>query len=80
MAFIGACYLLSLITFIDTIRYLPRRYLPRQLVGYLIYPYTKKHKRDIIKSAPKFYLFDPGIANYLTQQSIADLQGNKIIQ
>lgn len=45
------------------------------LLGYFIYPYSKKIKRDLISSAPKFYLFDVGIANYLAKQSVTSLRG-----
>ncbi len=45
------------------------------MLGYFIYPYNKKIKRDIIMSVPKFYLFDIGIANYLSRQIITDLKG-----
>lgn len=45
------------------------------LIGYHIYPYHKKIKRDIIASTPKFYFFDVAIANFLAQQSILSLKG-----
>lgn len=45
------------------------------LLGYFIYPYTKKIKRDLISSIPKFYLFDVGVANYLAHQSVTLLKG-----
>lgn len=45
------------------------------LLGYFIYPFQKKIKRDIIVSMPKFYLFDVGVANYLSKQSFYDLKG-----
>ena len=45
------------------------------LLGYFIYPYQHKISRDIIIATPKFYLFDVGVANYLTKQVIANLQG-----
>ena len=38
------------------------------LLGYFIYPYHKKVKRDIVASTPKFYLFDVGVANYLAHR------------
>ena len=44
-------------------------------LGYFIYPYNKKKKRDLIMTTPKFYLFDVGIANYLAQQALTGLQG-----
>lgn len=46
------------------------------MLGYYIYPYNKKVKRDILTSAPKFYLFDVGVANYLARQSLIELKGN----
>ncbi len=45
------------------------------LLGYFVYPYAKKIKRDIVMSAPKFYLFDVGVANYLARHSLTDLRG-----
>lgn len=45
------------------------------LLGYFIYPYRKKKKRDLILSKPKFYLFDVGVANYLAKQPVTTLQG-----
>ena len=45
------------------------------LIGYFIYPYNKKVKRDIILAAPKFYLFDVGIANYFSQEQIFAIKG-----
>lgn len=45
------------------------------LVGYLIYPHTKRRNRRIITSAPKFYLFDIGIANFILGNSISNKQG-----
>ena len=46
------------------------------LLGYFIYPFSKKIKRDIITSMPKFYLFDIGIANYLSKQMPQALNGS----
>jgi len=45
------------------------------LLGYFIYPYSKKVKRDIISATPKFYLFDVGVANYLAKRSLTNLKG-----
>ncbi|MBS0286666.1 MAG: ATP-binding protein [Proteobacteria bacterium] len=45
------------------------------LVGYYLYPYHKKVKRDLISHTPKFYLFDVGVANYIKQKNITDLKG-----
>lgn len=46
------------------------------LLGYFIYPYAKKIKRDVITATPKFYLFDVGVANYLAHQSMNQLKGD----
>jgi len=45
------------------------------LLGYFIHPFTKNNKRNLIMHAPKFYLFDVGIANYLAKRNITELQG-----
>ncbi|HJD56116.1 MAG TPA: DUF4143 domain-containing protein [Rickettsia endosymbiont of Pyrocoelia pectoralis] len=45
------------------------------LVGYLVYPYTKKVNREIISSIPKFYFFDVGVANNITQYQLNKLKG-----
>ena len=44
------------------------------LLGYYIFPYRKKIKRDIISSIPKFYLFDVGIASALAKKKATTLQ------
>lgn len=46
------------------------------LIGYNVFPYNKKIKRDLITAMPKFYLFDVGIANYLARQQVVELRGN----
>jgi predicted AAA+ superfamily ATPase len=46
------------------------------LIGYHIYPYNKKIKRDLITAMPKFYLFDVGVANYLARQAVLELRGS----
>jgi predicted AAA+ superfamily ATPase len=45
------------------------------LIGYLIMPFFKKAKRQLIESTPKFYLFDVGVANYLGKRTIQTLKG-----
>ncbi len=45
------------------------------LVGYLIYPYTKKVSRAIISHTPKFYYFDVGIASRLSKKNYLELTG-----
>jgi uncharacterized protein len=44
-------------------------------LGYFIYPYNKKRKRELISAAPKFYLFDLGVASYLAQHVVTSLTG-----
>src|SRR3990167_3720704 len=46
------------------------------LLGYFVYPYKKKKKRDLIIATPKFYLFDVGVANYIARQPVTVLQGD----
>lgn len=46
------------------------------LVGYFVYPFHKKIKRDLVLATPKFYLFDVGVANYLARQTISALKGS----
>ncbi len=45
------------------------------LLGYFIYPYNKKVKRNLILATPKFYLFDVGVAQYFSKEKIYSLQG-----
>ncbi len=45
------------------------------LVAYSIEPYAVKIKRDLIVATPKMYLFDVGVANYLSKKNISNLQG-----
>ncbi len=45
------------------------------MVGHLIYPYAKKDNRQAISRAPKFYLFDIGVANYLTDSPVLSQRG-----
>lgn len=44
------------------------------LLGYYVYPYAKKVKRDIISSVPKFYLFDVGVFNALSKKTVQTLK------
>lgn len=48
------------------------------LVGYLIYPYTKKINRKIILHTPKFYYFDVGLATRLSKKSYSELVGKDV--
>lgn len=45
------------------------------LLGYFIYPYNKKIKRDLVVAKPKFYFFDVGVANFLSRQNVTSLKG-----
>lgn len=45
------------------------------LIGYLVRPFHKKIKRDLIHETPKFYLFDVGVSHYLQRKKIKILQG-----
>lgn len=45
-------------------------------LGYYIYPFSTKVKRDLIVAAPKFYFFDVGVANYLGAQTIMECRGD----
>lgn len=47
------------------------------LIGYLIMPFFKRAKRQLIEATPKFYLFDVGVANYLGRRSIVSLRGTE---
>ncbi len=47
------------------------------LLGYFIYPYRIKRKREIITDTPKFYLFDVGVINFLARRNISTLKGSQ---
>lgn len=47
------------------------------LLGYYVFPYKVKKKREIIADVPKFYLFDVGVVNALAKQTIAILKGSE---
>ncbi|MBI2339078.1 MAG: ATP-binding protein [Deltaproteobacteria bacterium] len=42
------------------------------LLGFFLYPLTRSHRKKLV-SHPKFYLFDPGVANALKHQLSAEL-------
>lgn len=44
-------------------------------LGYHLYPYRKKIKRQIITEAPKFYFFDTGVVNYLKKYRFNEMIG-----
>ncbi len=45
------------------------------LLGQLVLPYKKRQERQVISKAPKFYLFDVGVAGALTKRRIAEPRG-----
>lgn len=44
-------------------------------LGYRLYPYKLKPKRQIITETPKFYFFDTGLANYLRKYEYKAMAG-----
>ncbi|MAP24624.1 MAG: AAA family ATPase [Rickettsiales bacterium] len=46
-------------------------------IGYFLYPYRKKAKRQTIQETPKFYLFDTGVANHLKRYSFKEMKGSE---
>ncbi len=44
-------------------------------LGYFVYPYQEKIKRQTIQEKPKFYLFDTGLANYLKRFKWKEMRG-----
>jgi len=47
------------------------------LIAVRIEPFKKKQSRDVITQACKYYLFDVGVAGYLTKRSIAAEKGRE---
>lgn len=45
------------------------------LLGTFVEPYKKKQNRQVISKAPKFYLFDVGVAGTLTKRYLAEEKG-----
>src|SRR3989338_4560326 len=45
------------------------------LIGHSLEPFAKSRRRDVITKAPKFYLFDVGVAGVLTKRRIAEERG-----
>lgn len=45
------------------------------LLGYYIYPYKDKIKREDLVASPKFYFFDVGIVNQLKKITLPELKG-----
>src|SRR4030042_1771047 len=48
------------------------------LLGRLIEPFKKRPARQIIMKAPKFYLFDVGVAGFLAKRSVLDARGEAL--
>jgi len=44
-------------------------------LGYHLYPYRSRTKRQIITETPKFYLFDVGLVNYLRRYEYKEMIG-----
>jgi predicted AAA+ superfamily ATPase len=47
------------------------------LLGRFVEPYKKRQERQVILKAPKFYLFDVGVAGFLTHRSIVEERGEQ---
>lgn len=47
------------------------------LVGVLIEPFKKRQNRQVITKAPKFYLFDVGVAGALVRRHLAEERGSE---
>lgn len=47
------------------------------LIGYFIYPYKDKAKREDLVASPKFYFFDVGVVNKLSKRTISQLKGSE---
>lgn len=45
------------------------------LVGYLIYPFSRREGRQTISAAPRFYLFDVGVAGFVQGTVLRDTTG-----
>jgi predicted AAA+ superfamily ATPase len=45
------------------------------LLGYFVEPFKKRQERQVITKAPKFYLFDVGVAGTITKRLIQEKRG-----
>jgi predicted AAA+ superfamily ATPase len=45
------------------------------LLGRMVLPYKKRQERQVISKAPKFYLFDVGVAGEITKRRIPEARG-----
>jgi len=50
------------------------------LLGTFIWPFAKKSRRQIVRSTPKFYLFDVGLATHIAGRRHGKLRGAEIGQ
>lgn len=46
-------------------------------LGYFLYPYRSRSKRQIITETPKFYLFDTALVNYLRRYEYKEMLGTE---
>lgn len=44
-------------------------------LGYHLYPYRSRTKRQIVTETPKFYLFDTALSNYLRKYTYQEMVG-----
>jgi len=44
-------------------------------LGYMVYPFRSKAKRQMITDTPKFYFFDTGLINYLRSYKYTEMMG-----
>jgi len=51
------------------------RILADTLLASLIEPFKKRQSRQVISKAPKFYLFDTGVAGFLCKRHIEEMRG-----
>jgi len=47
------------------------------LLGRMVLPYKKRQERQVIRKAPKFYLFDVGVAGAITKRRIPEARGEQ---
>ncbi len=45
------------------------------LLGHFIWPFAKEARRQIVRTTPKFYLFDVGVATHLAHRKFHTLRG-----
>ena len=45
------------------------------LLGRMVLPYKKRQERQVIGKAPKFYLFDVGVAGAITKRNVVEERG-----